>query len=106
MVKVKNIFAMEIYIEVYMSMVYLKVTDNIFGQMVVILKEILNKELEMDLEFGKNLKNKIQSHLEVIIYLIGNQDMESMFGNPVSIIKGISSKIWDMDMDNYIINKI
>jgi hypothetical protein len=93
MVKVKNIFAMEIYIEVYMSMVYLKVMDNIFGQMVVILKGISNKELEMDLEFGKNLKNKIQSHLEVIIYLIGNQDMESMFGNLVSIIKVISFKI-------------
>jgi hypothetical protein len=38
--------------------------------------------------------------------LIGNQDMESMFGNLVSIIKVISFKIWDMDMDNYIINRI
>lgn len=48
-------FIIKMNIEDNMWMDYLKVMDNTFGQMVLNIKVILNKDLEMGMEFGKRI---------------------------------------------------
>lgn len=70
---------MAINIRANSSMDYQKDMENIVGLMGHCTKEILNKELEMDMGFGEAEKELIK-HTKGIICLIKNMDMEYMIG--------------------------
>lgn len=71
---------------------------NIDGLMGLIIKVTLNKDTEMDMEYGK-LKMGNNSTKD-IIYLIGNMDMEYMIGEMDQFTKGNTLKIIEQVMDS------
>ncbi len=73
---------------------------NIFGQMDVILKAILNKAIEMGMEYG-NLREEF-NNIKAIIYQIENTGLVFTLGLMVQFIKVNIFKTFAQDKDNYI----
>ena len=73
--------------------------ENINGSMGLITKAISNKEVGMDMEFGKILKIQAK-FIKVILCLIKSMDMESMIGEMVMCIRAILWMILDMGKEN------
>jgi len=66
--------------------------------MVVIIKEISSKELDMDMVYGK-IKNKF---IRVVTEWIRNKDLVFTNGSTSKFIKDNLEMITDRDMDNFI----
>ena len=79
---------METNIKGSSSMDCQKGMENINGSMGLITKAISNKEVGMDMEFGKILKIQAK-FIKVILCLIKSMDMESMIGEMVMCIRAI-----------------
>jgi hypothetical protein len=85
-------------------MVFLRVLENTLGRITLILREILNKGIEMDMEFGKMLKI-LNNNTKAIICLTKNMDLEFTTGEMGIYIKEISSKICVLDRVRWYIVK-
>ena len=73
---------------------------NIFGQMDVILEAILNKAIEMGMEYG-NLREEF-NNIKAIIYQIENTGLVFTLGLMVQFIKVNIFKTFAQDKDSYI----
>ena len=91
---------MEINIKGNILMDYQKDMDNIAGEMDHGIKEILNKELEMDMEFGK-IKKTLVKYTRDTICLIKSMDMEYTIGATDMFIKDILWMTYALEKDNY-----
>lgn len=80
-----NIMLMEIFTKDNLSMDLQKDMVSILGEMEVIIKEILNKDTEMVMEYGNQKEQN--NNIKVIIYWIGSMDMEYMTGEIIQYIK-------------------
>jgi hypothetical protein len=76
----------------------LKDTENICGQMVVLIKVTLSTESDMDMEFGRTIKKFIKE----IIEWIKNKDLECISGLESKFIKENSKMILERVMVNYL----
>lgn len=100
MAKVLNILEMEMYTKVNMWTDYPKDMVSIFGMIRAIIKETLNKVLEMVMVFGDMVANPLKNTKDITAW-IKNQDMEYMNGKMVGYIKEISIMILEMDLESY-----
>jgi hypothetical protein len=102
MVRVYKPISMVIIIRDNSSMGYLKVLVSISGLMDHFLKVISNKELEMDMEFGK-VVNKMDKSIKDITCSIKNMDMDYMIGLMDIFIKDFGWMTYGMEKELYFI---
>lgn len=80
-----NIMLMGIFTKDSLSMDLQKDMVSILGEMEATIKEILNKDTEMVMEYGN--RKEQNNNIKVIIYWIGSMDMEYMTGEMAQYIK-------------------
>ena len=95
-----NIMLMGIFTKDSLSMDLQKDMVSILGEMEATIKEILNKDTEMDMEYGNQKEQN--NNIKVIIYWIGSMDMEYMTGEIIQYIKANIQKTYEQVKDNYI----
>lgn len=100
MAKGPKYMEMEIDTKDSLLMDSLKVMDNIIGLMDQCLKEILNKVLEMVMDFGKVEMEPMKTIKDITCW-IRSMDMEFITGGMVTYIKDSGWMIFGMDKENY-----
>lgn len=100
MVKVHKCMLMETNIRVNLLTDFLKVMVSMYGLMDQYLREILNRDQEMDMVYGKVLKELVR-YTKDIICSIKNMVMEYMIGGTVMFIKDFGLMIFVMAKVNY-----
>ena len=100
MVKVHKCMLMETNIRVNLLTDFLKVMVSMYGLMDQYLKEILNRDQEMDMVYGKVLK-ELARYIKDIICSIKSMVTEYMIGETVMFIKDFGLMIFVMAKVNY-----
>lgn len=100
MVKVHKCMLMAINIKVNLLTDFLKVMVSMYGLMDQYLKEILNRDQEMDMVYGKVLK-ELARYIKDIICSIKSMVTEYMIGETVMFIKDFGLMIFVMAKVNY-----
>lgn len=100
MVKVHKCMLMAINIKVNLLTDFLKVMVSMYGLMDQYLREILNRDQEMDMVYGKVLK-ELARYIKDIICSIKSMVTEYMIGETVMFIKDFGLMIFVMAKVNY-----
>jgi uncharacterized membrane protein len=100
MVKVHKYMLMATNIKVNLLTDFLKVMVSMYGLMDQYLKEILNRDQEMDMVYGKVLK-ELARYIKDIICSIKSMVTEYMIGETVMSIKDFGLMIFVMAKVNY-----
>lgn len=100
MVKVHKCMLMATNIKANLLMDFLKVMVSMYGLMDQYLKEILNRDQEMDMVYGKVLK-ELARYIKDIICSIKSMVTEYMIGETVMSIKDFGLMIFVMAKVNY-----
>jgi|JI10StandDraft_1071094.scaffolds.fasta_scaffold20899_10 uncharacterized membrane protein len=100
MVKVHKCMLMATNIKVNLLTDFLKVMVSMYGLMDQYLKEILNRDQEMDMVYGKVLK-ELARYIKDIICSIKSMVTEYMIGETVMSIKDFGLMIFVMAKVNY-----
>lgn len=100
MVKVHKCMLMATNIKVNLLTDFLKVMVSMYGLMDQYLKEILNRDQEMDMVYGKVLK-ELARYIKDTICSIKSMVTEYMIGETVMFIKDFGLMIFVMAKVNY-----
>ena len=105
MESVINILEIMIFTKDNMWMVFQKVLVSTSGRMAASIKEISNKDWEVDMECGVLDMNNIHKAIRGTIWWIKNQVMVFTNGRTVGYIKEIFKTIIEMAMGNYLTDR-